>query len=227
MMTSLGPPCIDGEGAKRVETLNVMRWLAFGHGLARSASAAGRRLTRRWPLALLVAAVAADSSAPIQSQASFAAAVRNHSTAPSYVLITIVDDTTHRERSTCTTSNLLLGAIHLEHGLAYDKRGEEEAERLTLSNRDHLFHFSKPKALANIPFSFSEADRKAIRARLAPLSIDELRSGFSGSGELHSIYRVTPREKHQAYRDATACVLIERGLSPGQGDRSDQLWLTP
>ena len=120
-----------------------------------------------------------------------------------------------------------MGAIHFEYGLGYDKQGEAKAERIELTNRSHVFHFSKAKALENIPFSFSESDLKMIRAKLEPLTIDQLRKGFAGDGELHAIYRVQPWERHQAYRDATACVLIERGLSPGQGDRSDQLWLAP
>ena len=178
-----------------------------------------------WLLALAGAAVAAGPSEPFQSQASFEAAIRNHSTAPPYVLITVVDDRSKTQRSTCTTSNLLMGAIHFEYGLGYDKKGEAEAERIVLANRTHVFHFSKPKALENIPFSFSEGDLKEIRSKLAGMSVEQLREGFSGTGELHSIYRVKPWERHQAYRDAAACVLIERGLSPGMGDISDQLWL--
>jgi hypothetical protein len=168
-----------------------------------------------------MAAVAAGPEGPMQSQSSFEAAIKNHSTAPPYVLITVVDDRTNTQRTTCTTSNLFMGAIHFEHGLGFDAKGQAEAERIALTNRSHVFHFSKAKALENIPSSFTESDLKVIRAKLAPLTIDQLRKGFSGSGELHSIYRVQPWERHQAYRDATACVLIERGLSPGMGDVSD------
>jgi len=183
----------------------------------------GHSALRCWPLALV--ALAAGPKAPVQSQASFEAAIKNHSTAPPYVLVTVVDDRTKTERSVCTTSNLLLGAIYFEHGLGTGAQAWAEAERIALSNRDHVFHFSKPKALENVAPTYTEKDLETIRAKLAPLSVEQLRQGFSGSGDLHAIYRVQPRERHTAYRDATACVLIERGLSPGMGDVSDQLWL--
>jgi hypothetical protein len=40
---------------------------------------------------------------PHQSQESFGAAIRNDSTSPSYVLITVVDDTTGQARTGCTS----------------------------------------------------------------------------------------------------------------------------
>jgi hypothetical protein len=180
-----------------------------------------------WVSVLAAAVVAAGPGEPFQSQSSFEAAIKNQSTSPSYVLITVVDDRSKSQRLTCTTSNLLMGAIHREYRLGYDEKGETEAERIALANRDHVFHFSKSKALKNIPISFSESDLRVIRSKLAPLSIEQLRSGFSSTGELHSIYQVTPWRRHQAYRDATACVLIERGLSPGLRDVSAQLWIAP
>ena len=180
-----------------------------------------------WLLAIVAASVSANPSEVIQSQASFEAAIGNSSTAPSYVLITVVDDGAKTQRSTCTTANLLLGAIHREYGIEYNARGVVEAKRIALTNQSHIFHFSKAEALKNIPSYFSEDDLKSIRAKLATLADEQLRDGFSISGNLHAIYRVQSWERHRAYRDATACVLIERGLSPGHGDISDQLWLAP
>jgi hypothetical protein len=168
-----------------------------------------------------------DGDKPAQSQASFEAAIHNHSTAPSYVLITVVDSRSKSVRTTCTTANLLMGAIHREFGLEYDKASQAKAEEIALANKTHVFHLAKREALKNIPYSFSQSDLEAVRAKLASLSIAQLRDGFANTGSLHSIYRVEPWERHQAYRDATACVLIERGLSPGMGDRTDHIWLAP
>jgi hypothetical protein len=183
------------------------------------------------PLILTVAAVTASAppggGEPTQSRASFEAAIRTDSTAPLYVLITLVDDKSKSARSVCTTANLLLGAIHREYNLEYDEAGHARAEEIAVSNTTHVFKFSKPDALANIPVHYSPSDLASVRAKLAPLTLSQLREGFSSLGHLHSIYRLENRERHEAYRDATACVLIERGLSPGMGDRSDQLWLAP
>jgi hypothetical protein len=162
-----------------------------------------------------------------QSRASFEAAIRNDSTAPSYVLISVVDDRTESQRSICTTANLLLGAIHHEYALGYDKKGQSETERIALSSNTHVFRFAKQDALNNIPSSYSASDIARMSATLAPLSIEQLRAGLASHGNLHSLYQVEPLALHKANRDALACVLIERGLSPGIGDITDQLWLAP
>jgi len=44
------------------------------------------------PFVVAIAAVAVGRETPVQSQSSFEAAIKNRSTARSYVLITIVDD---------------------------------------------------------------------------------------------------------------------------------------
>lgn len=163
-----------------------------------------------------------DEYRPFQSQASFEAALRNTSTAPSYVLITVVDDRSGVERTGCTIANFLQGAIQLESGLDYDK-----VNRMILENKTHVFHFLKPKAIENVLFLYSQSDIQAVRKQLIPLSISQLRDGFSGSGKLHALYQDKPGNLHAAYRDAVACVLIERGLSPGAGDITDQLWVAP
>ena len=163
-----------------------------------------------------------SNSEPAQSQASFEAAIRNsYSTAPSYVLVEVVDARTESTRSTCTTVNLLLGAIRREYDLGSDKAGVSKAIEIAQSNKTHVFRFAKEDALNNIPVKYSNSDLVGIRAQLAPLSTDELRAGFARAGKLHALYR------NDASRDAVACVLIERGLSPGMGDRVPILWLAP
>ena len=173
------------------------------------------------------AAGAVSESLPKQSQESFEAAVRNHSTAPPYVLITVVDARTESARSICTTVNLLMGALHLEYGIGFDKAGVSKVEEIALSNKSHKFRFTKQKSIDNIPVYYTDSDLAEIRARLAQLSTEQIRAGFA-EGKLHSLYTSKKSLKsHNAYRDATACVLIERGLSPGKGCRTDRLWLAP
>jgi hypothetical protein len=176
-------------------------------------------------LAVVAAAAPVVGGEPSQSRASFEAAIHNATTAPPYVLIDVVDERSKSTRTICTTVNLLMGAIHREYGLEYDEVGQARAKEIALSNTAHVFRFSKRAALSNIPITYSPSDLASVRARLAPLTLEQLREGFSPLGKLHEIYDLKDWERHKAYRDATACVLIERGLSPGMGDRSDQLWL--
>ncbi|MGD0280146.1 MAG: hypothetical protein ABSC11_12670 [Smithella sp.] len=173
------------------------------------------------------AADAVSESLPRQSQESFEAAIHNHSTAPPYVLITVVDASTESARSICTTVNLLMGALHLEYGIGFDKAGVSKVEEIALSNKSHKFRFTKQKAIDHIPVYYTDSDLAEIRAKLAPLSTEQIRAGFA-EGKLHLLYTgIKSLKSHNAYRDATACVLIERGLSPGKGCRTDRLWLAP
>lgn len=167
-------------------------------------------------LILVAAATSASASAQVQPAASYEAAVRNASTSPSYVMVTVVDANTGLERTTCTTANLLAGALHQQYGLAYDAEGVRQATALALSNAAHRFTFSVEAALRNIRASFSPEELAEVRARFAPLSERELRDGFGTKpwGRLHDAL------PDRRYRDAVACVLIERGLSPYMADRT-------
>jgi len=64
-------------------------------------------------LTLMAGTSAAD---PRQSQAAFEAAIRDRSTSPYIVLITVVDDRTGQTGTGCSGANLLLGAIYIEGG---------------------------------------------------------------------------------------------------------------
>lgn len=174
-----------------------------------------------------LATARAEDNTPLQSQASFEAAVRNYSASPSYVSITVVDDMSGKTWSGCTIASLLEGAIHREYNLGYDTQGMKKAEEILLKSKDRVFHFSKPSALENIPFSFSKEDLEEVRKKLSEFNVQQLREGFSAHGKLHSLYRVEPWKRRSALRDAVACALIERGLSPGIADLTGQIWIAP
>jgi hypothetical protein len=86
-------------------------------------------------------------AAEMQPQDKFETAIRNASTTPSVILLTVVDDRTGQARTGCAPAPLLLGAIARETGAARDKSID-----VALANSAHEFHFSRPDALANIPF---------------------------------------------------------------------------
>ncbi|MBB5606144.1 MULTISPECIES: hypothetical protein [unclassified Janthinobacterium] len=152
-----------------------------------------------------------------QSAASFEAAVSNISTSPSYVMVTIADANTGLERQICTTANFLAGAIHFEYGLGNDHAGLKRATELALSNTSHRFVFTKQTALDNVRIEFTPQDLEKVRAWLAPLSNEDLMAGAHPWTQRESAYYA------HRYRDAVACVLIERGLSPYQADLSGQV----
>lgn len=176
-------------------------------------------------IALSPACYAAEDLMPMQSKASYEAAFSEISTAPSYVLVTVVDANTGLSHTGCTDVNFLRGAIHKEYDIANDAEGSVKADQIALANTSHAFRLTNPAALANVAFQFSADDLGLMRDKLRGLTEAELRDGFSTSGKLHALYDVWPLAKHRAYRDAIACALIERGLSPRKGDISDRIWL--
>lgn len=156
-----------------------------------------------------------------QSTASYEAAIRGSfetvTSAPAYVMVTIADANTGLERQTCTTANLLAGAIDLEYALAHDDAGRKQALALALSNTSHRFVFTKQAALNNVSIEFTPQDLEQVRTWLAPVSNQDLMAGahpWTG--------RDTPYSG-RGYRSAVACVLIERGLSPYMADMTGQV----
>ncbi len=113
---------------------------------------------------LIVVPAMADTA--VQSQADFETAMRDNSTAPYYVLVTIVDDRNGQSDTRCVPSNGFKGAIHREYGLGYDRDGQNRALEIALSHPDHVFHFSKPEALNNMHPDIAKASQAcAIIAR--------------------------------------------------------------
>jgi hypothetical protein len=156
-----------------------------------------------------------------QSAQSFARALGEASTAPHYVQIWIAENENEPGQLTCVFGEDLNLAIRREMRIAANSDGIAQAKEIALKNRERRFHFTQPDALAAIKPTFSEADLDAARAHLAPLSDDQIRAGlrFSPWGALHKEY-ASPHVQAPA-----ACALIERGMSPGRGDRAPALYV--
>jgi hypothetical protein len=71
---------------------------------------------------------------PSQPQAQFEAAIRNRSTSPNFILLTVVDDRTGESWIGCTLAPFLLGAIEREQPAV----SLEEAVRIALSNTSRV-----------------------------------------------------------------------------------------
>jgi hypothetical protein len=130
-------------------------------------------------LSIFATGLSRDSAAQTrQSQAAFETAIRDSSTSPYVVLVTVVDGRTGQAGTGCTLAPFLLGAIYIEKwGSPLNKAAAEarprleEAVHVALTNTSHVFHFSNQAALDNIlPLRYQEACsaiEKGSRARIS------------------------------------------------------------
>lgn len=167
-------------------------------------------------LAVMVAtAVYAEDGA---SWALYEKAIKTDSTAPNYVLITVVDTKANRSYVICTEAPFLLAAIHHEQDIEFNEAGSRRAEAFALKQKNRIFQFSKPGSLKNIEPRYPERILNEVREILKRYSNDELIRGFTGKKtELSKLYNEQSEHLYGAYRDAIAHVLLERGLLPRRG----------
>ncbi len=168
----------------------------------------------------------AEPPAPVASRytvAMFRKAVAHSTTAPYYVLLSIRDGRDGSTRMVCTDAPFLLGALHREHALGWDEAGRREALTLALASEDFTFTLSKPDALANVSAHYSPEVLAEVRQRLRTRTDAQLRRAKT----LEPIYVEKTGPAWRAYRDATAHVLLERGILCGHGDWAPVLWVEP
>lgn len=163
---------------------------------------------------VLVAAAGGGLEARMSAKA-FATAIEDESTAPHYVLVTIVDDVKHDTTQACIEAPFLLGAIHREFGIPYNESGSAKVLSIALRSEDHVFHFRKRRALRNVQRRYTEFDLTRARQRVGSISTSELERDFSavgsGLGKYCPLYDGQPI---QACGDSLSHILLERGLLP-------------
>ena len=159
-----------------------------------------------------------------QSDRAFRTAIGDESTAPYFVLITVVDDSTGVSRAVCTEAPFLLGAIHIERRIPYNDRGSRRVQKIALSTRGHIFHFSNPNALANIPIPYSDSLLLAARGWVEAFAKDQLVADLvTEPSPVHKFYRSRKGDDRLAYKLALAHALLERGLVVRRGCIVDDL----
>jgi hypothetical protein len=154
----------------------------------------------------------------------FARAIANHTSSPSYVLVTVVSGAMQRRVTVCIPAPALLIAIRDELGLHDDAGGNAKAEQFAMEREQAVFHFGTRKAWKRAAPAYDQDVLQDVEERVKGLSTEQLRDGVAQpGGPLHEIYRAS--SDWPAYRDALAHVLLEHcvavrlsergGLEPG------------
>ena len=186
-------------------------------------------------LAFLIAApVTAETVKPFQDQAHWEAAILNHPgvgnpsdgdvqivvymTGESFVLATIFDERARTRHTGCVQSWLLVWAVHQEKDIDLDR-----AEKIVLASQDHVFHFSRRTAIRSLMgrsrsfFGYTDAELKHARRRFGRYTNEQLLAG-AWQQEYDAVLN---------WSAASACALIERGLSARRGDRPPTIEVFP
>lgn len=113
---------------------------------------------------LFAAAFAVGASAAVddpgaQSEPNFRAALADSSTSPYFVRFILVDPDDGSTRIVCTESGALLGAVHREFGIGYDKAGIAQVQQIAMSTPNHAFRFTTPAARRNVSVYPGDAAR--------------------------------------------------------------------
>jgi len=178
-------------------------------------------------IGFLCAAISAISAATAIAASSYTEgmyrkAIREEITSPLYLLFTLHDSKTGKDRVVCTLGSFLLGAIHFEQHLDFDDASRKKVIEIALS-RPHRFTFHNPKALKNIEPHYSETTVAAFRTRLSKFSRSQLAAGLEGY-EFDKLYRTGPVSRWDGQQAAMARALLERGILVGQADRTGALF---
>ena len=159
-----------------------------------------------------------------QSESSFRTAIVDKSTAPYFVIVTVVGGSSGRSQEIFTEAPFLLGAIHIERGIPFDDRRSQRVRRTALSTKDRIFHFSNRKALCDIPMPYSGDVLAATRKWAAGFLIDELTTDLSRlNSPVDEYYSSRKGDDYLAHKLALAHALIERGLVVRRGCVVDDL----
>lgn len=97
----------------------------------------------RGPVCLAQNVLPSPVPASLLVQDRFARAVKNQSSAPSYLMVTIVNDATGETKRVCIEGVQLFEAVRKENRLGRGKRDGNTTMRLLLDNAARTYRFNK------------------------------------------------------------------------------------
>ena len=161
---------------------------------------------------ILAPAAAYTAEAPKGlSAVQFESALRNISTAPNYILITVVNGNTGQQESVCMEAEFLLAALNIEHNLKL-----AEATAFALAQPDRTYKFFDANALARVERAYSDQILQEARDFLAKMTVNEIKAATIDQNS--KFYEFCAREPGAFGKrfPAIAHVLSERGILCGR-----------
>ena len=169
-------------------------------------------------LLLAVAGTAAHADGIVQDQAHYEQAIRDKTSAPYFILVGVVDDASGKSWTGCTLPEFVAGALDVERGKPNDDATMARDAEAMLAAKDHTFHFSNPKALAELHMD-----------AYAPSDLDRARAYLHAHGTafLLSTDWTKIHAANALNRTALACAIIEKGLAARMADGNGETFAEP
>ncbi|MFC6032878.1 hypothetical protein ACFPZM_17245 [Pseudoduganella danionis] len=175
-------------------------------------------------LAFSAVAHSAETLPLQQSHADYIKAIKDVSTSPYYVQVLLAFGPDQTARPYCVRAPFLQGALAREVGQEINRETWKTVQKLALENTERVFLFTKAEAISNLALDrYTPDDLDRARALLAPYSAAELKEAFTTR-----TLREARRFNTAGYqRDAIACALLERGLTPRSADITGAIGFYP
>lgn len=163
----------------------------------------------------------------------FERAATNLSSAPSYLMATVVNDTTGENKRVCIEGTELFQAIRLQNnwgrGWSGSRENWDKAKRFILGNATRTYHFTKPEAWQAVQPHYTPEMLAVVQERSKKYSTVQLAAIFAHDRHSEVVLRQneSPAEE-RGFFEASAYVLTDRGLLVGRGDFGNSLYvITP
>jgi hypothetical protein len=144
------------------------------------------------------------------AQDNFTPAIRNNSTSPRLLLVTI-EYADHSKRMIATSGQALLQALAKERGFEKWTNWYEVAQTAALVGKNRPFRFTKPDALKLIEPSYTPEVLAEARKKIGGLNSAVLAARLRRTDGFKDIYPADS-EQRPSYQMAVAHILLERGI---------------
>lgn len=167
----------------------------------------------------------AQASASQYTHAMLMRALKEESTSPLFVLITVHDLRTQGSQLVCIQAPFLLRALEIEHGLLNEQNRDNIALKTSMAQRDNTFSFSNKDALENVRPRYTAKQLQEVRRQFPRVSARVLKEQLrEHDSPLQQIYIRKVGQARLSYRDALAHILLESGIVVGVDDRTGMLF---
>ena len=126
-------------------------------------------------------------------------AIKHQASAPYYLMVTVVNDTTGEQKTVCLEGPQLFDAVRIENNLGHGRKDWNKTQQLLLGNAAHTFHFTNTAAWNRVQPRYSAQTLSAVAEEFRSFATIELAKRFDYT-KTHGIIEADPTDPdHRVY----------------------------